>query len=201
MNAVILDIETVATTDERLIACVAARAKNDEERAEAIERLALSPFTGRVCCIGMMNLATGGTKTLAYADERATLMEACDVLARFDRVVTFNGRGFDVPFMNIRAAIHGVPTRRDLMGNRYRYHPHCDLMEMLTFYGAARGRPSLELACLAFGIDNPKGGICGADVGRLFDEGRFEDIAAYCLGDVRATAGLYKMWDERLRAS
>ncbi len=198
MNTVVLDIETVPLSGPEILACV-TRNKSEEERAEILERLALSPFTGRVCCVGMMNLETGGTKTLAYADERATLTEACDVLARFDRVVTFNGRGFDVPFMNIRAAIHGVPTRRDLMGQRFKYHPHCDLMEQISFYGAMK-RPSLELACLAFGISNPKNGICGADVGRLFDEGRLEDIAAYCLGDVRATAGLYRLWDERIRA-
>ncbi len=200
MNTVILDIETVATTDERLIACIAARAKNDEERAEILERLALSPFSGRVACVGLLSVTTGLDRAYCDKDERYILAQAWRDLAKFGCVATFNGRTFDVPFLLIRSAILGVEvSRRDLMGNRYRYHPHCDLMEQLSFYRALRC-PSLELACLAFGIANPKNGICGADVGRLFAEGRLEDIAAYCLGDVRATGELYKLWDERLRA-
>jgi len=34
----------------------------------------------------------------------------------------------------------------------------------------------------------------------MIQESRFREIAEYCIGDVRATAELYKIWKERLCA-
>ncbi len=36
------------------------------------------------------------------------------------------------------------------------------------------------------------------DVTNLMKEGKFRDIAEYCLRDVRATVELYRVWKERL---
>jgi hypothetical protein len=36
------------------------------------------------------------------------------------------------------------------------------------------------------------------DVSNLMAEGRFREIAEYCLRDVRATMQLYQIWKERL---
>jgi hypothetical protein len=36
------------------------------------------------------------------------------------------------------------------------------------------------------------------DVGALLAEGRFREIAEYCLRDVKATVLLYQIWRERL---
>jgi hypothetical protein len=36
------------------------------------------------------------------------------------------------------------------------------------------------------------------DVSTLMAEGKFRDIAEYCLRDVRATMQLYRLWKERL---
>ena len=44
-----------------------------------------------------------------------------------------------------------------------------------------------------------KGGVVeGKDVTTAFGAGRIEDIAAYCLRDVLATAELYKAWNDHL---
>ena len=40
--------------------------------------------------------------------------------------------------------------------------------------------------------------MTGADVNQLMAEGRYREIAAYCLRDVQATAALYRLWKERL---
>jgi hypothetical protein len=119
--------------------------------------------------------------------------------------VTFNGRGFDVPFIYLRSALLKVPiTRKEWLGYRYATEPHCDLAEQFSFYsisgrdGAAR-RFNLDFYCKAFGIDSPKGhGVTGLDVNRLSQEGRQREIAEYCLRDVRATVALYAIWKERL---
>jgi predicted PolB exonuclease-like 3'-5' exonuclease len=52
-------------------------------------------------------------------------------------------------------------------------------------------RGGLELWSCQFGLPSSKNGIRGSDVGRLYREGRLEEIARYCLDDARATAQLY----------
>jgi hypothetical protein len=68
----------------------------------------------------------------------------------------------------------------------------------MTFYGTTR-KFNLDFYCKAFGIRSPKSeGITGADLGPLFRAGRFREIAAYCLGDIIATAELYRKWESYL---
>jgi hypothetical protein len=69
---------------------------------------------------------------------------------------------------------------------------HCDLQEVFTFQGTTRDWMSLEYWCRRFDIESPKGSIDGSQVARVYREGRIDDIAEYCLRDVRATAQLYK---------
>jgi hypothetical protein len=95
-------------------------------------------------------------------------------------------------------------TKKNWLGYRYATEPHCDLAEQFTFYsvsgrdGAAR-KFNLDFYCKVFGIESPKAhGVTGMDVSTLMKEGRFRDIAEYCLRDVRATVELYRVWKERL---
>ena len=41
-------------------------------------------------------------------------------------------------------------------------------------------------------------GVTGMDVSNLLAEGKFREIAEYCLRDVKATVLLYQIWKERL---
>ncbi|HEY4416512.1 MAG TPA: ribonuclease H-like domain-containing protein, partial [Verrucomicrobiae bacterium] len=144
-------------------------------------------------------------KFIPCADESELLTQFWEAAKKFDNIVTFNGRGFDVPFIYLRSALLNVPiTKKNWLGYRYAVEPHCDLAEQLTFYsvsgrdGAAR-RFNLDFYCKAFGIESPKSaGVTGMDVAMLMTEGRFREIAEYCLRDVRATVELYKIWQERL---
>ena len=120
--------------------------------------------------------------------------------------MTFNGRGFDVPFLYLRSALLNVPiTRKNWLGYRFQTEPHCDLAEQLTFYnvsgrsGAAR-KFNLDFYCRSFGIESPKSqGVTGMDVNDLMKEGRYREIAEYCARDVKATLELYRIWAERLQ--
>ena len=128
------------------------------------------------------------------------LGEFWKVIPSYEEYITFNGRGFDCPFLMLRSGILGVKVSRNLMLNRYD-RQHCDLLEQLTFYGATR-RFSLDFYCKSFGIESPKSkGITGLDMRELYDANKFRAIAEYCFGDVTATAELYRRWKEYICAS
>ncbi|MEW6306464.1 MAG: ribonuclease H-like domain-containing protein [Verrucomicrobiota bacterium] len=193
-------------------------------RAEIQRQFNLWPLTAQVVCMAMVNSDTmrgqvlfladdyeensdeaGPVEFVPCADEVELLTAFWDVAQHYDSIVTFNGRGFDVPFIYLRSAVLNVPiSRKDWLGYRFQTEPHCDLAEQFTFYnvsgrdGAAR-RFNLDFYCKAFGIESPKSqGITGMDVNDLMAAGRYRDIAEYCLRDVKATVLLYHIWRERL---
>jgi len=236
MAQLVFDIETTAlpvehfdeTQQEYLFR--SAEALPDEEaretkRAEIQRLFSLWPLTSQVVCVAMQNAETlrgqvlftaedydasdeaaGPVEFVPCVDEVELLTAFWDVARHYDGVITFNGRGFDVPFMYLRSAVLNVPiTRKNWLGYRFQTEPHCDLAEQLTFYnvsgrdGAAR-RFNLDFYCKVFGIESPKSmGVTGMDVGKLLAEGRYRDIAEYCLRDVRATGQLYEIWRDRLQ--
>jgi DNA polymerase elongation subunit (family B) len=234
MAKLIFDIETSGLPLENFDDVQQEYLLRDAEKLPELERAArreeiqrqfsLWPLTAQVVCIAMLNAETcrgqvlflaedfeensdeaGPVEFVPCADEVELLTAFWDVARHYDSIVTFNGRGFDVPFIYLRSAVLNVPiSRKDWLGYRYQTEPHCDLAEQLTFYnvsgrdGAAR-KFNLDFYCKSFGIESPKAhGVTGMDVNRLMAEGKFRDIAEYCLRDVRATVSLYQIWKERL---
>lgn len=199
-------------------------AQRDARQRELENQLSLYPLTARVVCIAMLNAESlrgqvlypaddfeseegeaGPVEFVPCMDEAEMLTAFWDVAKHYDSIVTFNGRGFDVPFIYLRSALLNVPiSRKDWLGYRYQTQPHCDLAEQLTFYtvsgrdGAAK-RFNLDFYCKAFGIESPKShGVTGMDVANLLAAGCHRQIAEYCLRDVHATVSLYHVWKERL---
>jgi len=108
-------------------------------------------------------------------------------------LVTYNGRGFDLPVIIARCLRHGVPFRHYFQSSdlRYRYSAqgHLDLMDFMTDYGASRAVP-LDTLTRLIGLPG-KVGVDGKDVGPLVHAGRIDEVYAYCLCDVVQTAGLF----------
>jgi 3'-5' exonuclease len=235
MATLVFDIETSAMPEEafdetqleylfRKANAIEDETEREEQRDQTRRMFNLWPFTAQVVCVCMINSDSdkgkvifladdfdeyagmhGAIEFVPCADEVELLTAFWDAARHFDKVVTFNGRGFDVPFMYLRSALLNVPvTKRDWLGYRFSTEPHCDLADQLTFYsvggrdGAAR-RFNLDFYCKAFGIPSPKrAGVTGMDVNDLMQEGRFREIAEYCVRDVEATVALYRIWKERL---
>ncbi len=99
----------------------------------------------------------------------------------------------------LRSALLGIRPSRDLMiGTRYQTPHHVDLLEELTYHGTTR-KFNLDFYCKSFGVESPKShGITGYDINDYFRAKRYAEIADYCLGDVVATAQLYKKWKDLL---
>jgi len=234
MARLVFDIETSALplgsfddVQQEYLFRDAEKLEDETERLKRrgeIERLLnLWPLTSRVVCIGMLNADTsrgqvlftaedyeeseadtGPVEFVACMDEAELLTAFWDVAKHYESVITFNGRGFDVPFLYLRSALLNVPiSRKDWLGYRYQCDPHCDLADQFSFYGGSREgaarRFNLDFYCKAFGIESPKShGISGMDVNQLMAERRYREIADYCLRDVQATVLLYHVWRERL---
>lgn len=108
-------------------------------------------------------------------------------------VVTFNGRGFDGPYLMLRSAIHGVKPSRNLVGYRYSFREHCDLQEVLTFHGALgwQHHYSLDFWCGLFDIPSPKEDMDGSQVDEVWKNRDYDRLIQYSLADVKATAQLF----------
>ncbi len=221
MTKIIVDIETIGfdfenferKTQEYLL----KYCENDNEREEVKKKLGLSPLTGEIVTIGMLNPETkkgmvlfqnkGEEKNefeeagLKYESgtEKEILEKFWELVRKYDQVVTFNGRSFDGPFLALRSAKHGIHPVKNFAGYRYEFRLHCDLLEQLTFYGATR-RYSLDFYAKFFGIKSSKDeGIDGGMVGELYQSGKYLEIARYCARDLITTGELYTHWDKYLK--
>ena len=235
MAALVFDIETVSedfdsldkTTQDVLTRWIKYDSSTETEYEKALEDLknglGFSPLTGEVVVIGMMNPETEkgeiyfqapgetinefeeGGFTFKQMSEKEMLQGFWEVAKSYDEFISFNGRGFDAPFLMIRSAVHKIKPTKDLMSNRYLNSQwsgakHIDLQDQLTFYGAVRRKGGLHLWSRAFGIKSPKAeGISGEDVGRLFREKKFLDIARYNVDDLKATKSLHDFWKNYLK--
>lgn len=221
MSHVVIDIETLGypfeTFDKVQQEYLLKFAGTEEERTDAIQKLSLYPMTAQIIAIALLNPETDRGKVLFQSDrpvndqsadgkiqfisgtEHEILQHFWEDIPKYSQFITFNGRGFDCPFLMLRSAILKIKPTRNLMPYRYDSSVHCDLLEQFTFYGASR-KFSLDFICKAFGIESPKShGVTGLDLGRLSAEGKYMEIAEYCLGDVRATGELFRRWDEYVK--
>jgi 3'-5' exonuclease len=221
MASVVFDIETVGvdweTLDDAQRTYLQKYVRSEEERLKLPELLSLWPFTGRIVVLAMVNPETGhgrvwyektdgrieelssdGLFTFIGDTEPVFLAEFWKAMARFHRFVTFNGRGFDGPFLMLRSAMLGIPAIKNLVGYRYSVKPHLDLLEVISFFGASR-KWNLDFACKAFGVESPKDhGMDGFSVGPYYRAGRLREIALYCRRDVEATARLFTKIEKTL---
>ncbi|TAH38127.1 MAG: 3'-5' exonuclease [Planctomycetota bacterium] len=185
---------------------------SEEEDKEAIKhRLALVRGLGRVVAIGMWNLDKDTGAVLVHGsgckwqdfdpvpgskvwrgNEREILQQFWKQAAEWGTLITYNGRGYDAPVLLTRSAMLDVPPTRSLMGPRYSVREHCDLMEVLNFFGATRETYSFDYWCRRFGLESPKGKMDGSMVADKARQGRYDEIAEYCLRDTRATADLFR---------
>jgi predicted PolB exonuclease-like 3'-5' exonuclease len=116
------------------------------------------------------------------------------------QIVSWNGRGFDLPVLVARGLIHGVTAacfwdtgadNKDMKWSNYinRFHDrHLDLMDVLSMYGA-RGSPLDEIARLS-GLPG-KLGVGGGAVWDSYRSGEIAAIRDYCEADCANTYLLF----------
>lgn len=105
-------------------------------------------------------------------------------------LVSFNGRGFDLPVLELAAFRYGIAARghfNERYGRRYRFGTsHLDLNDWLSNHGACPISGGLDLLSKLLGKPG-KMRITGHDVWDLYREGKVGDINDYCMFDVLDT--------------
>ena len=166
-----------------------------QERAKACS---LNPRLGRVLCVG---IATPGDEQVYYAEtedaERETLRAFWDEMMSDGmpaKAVTWNG-AWDLRFLVIRSLLLGVTIPVDAhivraWAKPYNSEWHTDVKRALVGDGITKGEGLGEWA-QAFGLPGKTDGWTGASVYPAYLEGRHDNSADYCAGDVFATRDLY----------
>ncbi len=102
------------------------------------------------------------------------------------KLVTFNGRGFDVPLMELAAFRHGINIGEHIRKSRNRYNGGLDLQEFFTNYGACRLVGGLNLLAKMIGLPG-KMDVKGDQVLEMHRQGDLKGINEYCLCDTLDT--------------
>jgi predicted PolB exonuclease-like 3'-5' exonuclease len=127
-------------------------------------------------------------------DEGGMMGDFADFMTKFrPQVITWNGRGFDMPVLALRALRFGLDFRWYYRGEGYRYRfseeGHLDLCDVISDHGAAK-MTSLDGAARVIGLPG-KDGVDGSQVEGLYHAGQLEALRRYCLSDVAQTAFVF----------
>jgi len=133
------------------------------------------------------------------SDEAAFLRQTWQRLAG-RTLISFHGRGFDLPVLELRSLKSGVPAPRWFRDSREEGSPgHLDLLDLLSNRRAAPAA-TLDLYAKLIGLPG-KEEVAGRDVQALYARGELDAIAAYCMTDVVQTWLLflrYRLLEGRL---
>ena len=134
--------------------------------------------------------------------EKSRIKKFFNIIEKYTpTIISWNGKGFDIPVLNYRAIIHGLSApsfwdqgegNRENKFNNYlnRYHrKHLDLMDLLSNF-SSRSFASLDHIARLSGFPG-KLGEEGGKVWNQFLEGKEIEVKAYCETDVVNTYLVY----------
>lgn len=215
MNILVFDIETVPDV-EAGIRLYELQGLSDAEVAEAMFARRWRDSGGttdflrhhlhQIVAISVLLSSGNKLNVWSLGTEKSTEAE---LIERFfegiekysPQLVSWNGRGFDLPVLHYRALLHGVSAPRywetgaedqAFKWNNYlnRFHErHTDLMDVLAGYESRAAAPLQEISLL-LGLPG-KLGMSGARVWEAYQVGDLASIRNYCETDVLNT---YLVW-------
>ena len=171
--------------------------KEAAAKAEQIDKMALSPLYGRVCAWVAVEDENAIHKECIEADsdaEETRIVETAFSTLAGNRVITYNGNGFDLPFLYRRAVLLGVdprqfgmPTLAEMTARNNKRH--VDIMQVWCGFGNFEKLDNIAGAML----DDHKIEIDFRDFPALIKtaEGR-KQLLDYCQQDVILTM---KLWN------
>ncbi|WBR53733.1 3'-5' exonuclease [Campylobacter sp. VBCF_01 NA2] len=146
--------------------------------------------------------------TLQADDEKGKIKKFIDFINSHNpRLVSFNGRGFDLPMIMVRAMVHNISASEyfctdDKLANkdkwtnyRSRYDGvfHLDLLDHICDFGSVRGL-KLDFLCASLGLPG-KYDVHGDQVLELFYDEKGDKIDEYCQSDTLNTYWLFLKYE------
>ena len=170
---------------------IAAKQKEWEEDGQ-VKRMSLSPSMNKIVSLHMW--ASRSNLIIPYSpkSEKEMLKNFwCEILD-IDLIVGYNLINFDLPTILMRSMLHGIKPSKELPLRKYSREPIFDVMQELAFWNPENWK-GLDWWAKRLGIGATIGS--GADIYKLWKEGKQEEIDAHCRRDVELTRDIY----ERIR--
>ncbi len=163
----------------------------EKKRAAQIEKMPVNPHQNIICAASWYagNGEYGYTILRDEQSEKELLLNFWEILVAYDYYITYNGNGFDVPCLKLHSMKHRIRPAVMISTSKYRCHNqnHLDCYDILSAYGKRKG-VTLDYCLKYFGIaEEGKGDIDGSDVQGMWENGLYDEIGEYCLGDSRKT--------------
>lgn len=150
-----------------------------EKKAEWAEKAALSPLTGRILCIGVLD--NSGFRIIS-GDEPDILTSFWHLWDDHTRqFYGFNVASFDIPFLMARSWKHGVKPAIKPFTKPWDLKNSTDLLEYWRCGQRDQVSGGLENLCKFFGL--PTKPFDGKDFGKMWEDDRAA-AEAYLEGDV-----------------
>ena len=108
------------------------------------------------------------------------------------RFVSFNGVGFDTPYLEKRSIINGVKPANLLQESHLEPWKVTQLDLSKIWKGNAFYPDSLVAVATALGLPSPKDALDGSEVSNAFYDRRLPEIVKYCLKGVETTVRVYR---------
>ena len=180
---------------------IAAWVKDDKPAAieEAVNRTSLDGAFGRVFCIGWA--VDDDAPTSLYGMNEATILDAfaavlhdMPVSERFSTtVIGHNVAAFDLRFLVQRYIVNGIrPPFVIAKAAEAKPWEKGVVFDTMVQWAGTGNRVSLDKLCLALGIESPKGELDGSKVWQWVQDGKHEEVAAYCERDVAAAREVHR---------
>ena len=185
MSFLIFDIETILNDEVKV----------EDPKPDSVP----GPVYQKIVTIGALQIDSSYVKfklgsIAETGNEREKVERFADLCLKYKpTLVTFNGRGFDLPVIAARCMAYGIPFshyygQKDM---RYRFNAdgHFDVMDYLSDYGATKPA-KLDAYAKLIGFPG-KVGIKGSDVAQYVADGKLQEVSDYCLCDVVQTGGVF----------
>lgn len=154
----------------------------------------LNPIFSKVIVIGTME--PGKNPRQFHGENEKRILEDFwkEMVSRDPlKVITFNGYGFDIPFIYVRSRINKVRPTVEISTYKYGMEKsnHFDCMLALSHLGAFKW-VSLEILCKVHGIPVPDNRESGEMIANLYEKGDWNAILKHNKICLKLTEKLYE---------
>jgi predicted PolB exonuclease-like 3'-5' exonuclease len=198
-DVIVFDIETIPRQlDEKMQMLLKYKLRNlpnnEEKEVKATQHRFLDPCYAEIKAIGVLTTdAEEVSEIVIMGPEEYIITSFFDTIANSQNLfVSFNGFGFDIPFILSKAMLYGIKPTNARFCNliRYRNSPHFDIMQVFSSWGVFK--PNLRELSNLFGVGDSKDILEDKTTVEFLKTASDEEIAEYCMGDVRVTYELFK---------